>query len=689
MAKKNKISKDIRTFTRYYFSDVETIKFKDKDLIHEIYDNLEEFCKKDAIYELPFILACIIQYNFKSKKEILHKYFLNENEYIDYIISLNNTSSCPIFYFHNLSFDSKYLLSGLANQPYKQDKVLFDNIEKETNEVYRYKGLIEKIQLKERDNKFVKVKFIKTGNRIIAIFCYKKSKSGVIRKCLEFRDSYSLLITKLSDLGKYVDCLKLDFDFDYRNKEQYKKAIEYCYQDCRIIYKAIEYLISAFNKFFSNKLKKEFIIKDIPLTIASLVKKAMILYYPIVFYRNDAHFEDNLRKFYYGGRVEVFNFNKIYDCCYLDVNSEYPFVLSKHLFALGKSFRYVVNKFDGFKDKRILCYEMEIIENQYYPLFCERLENGKIIFKNGKKNILMSSVEYKYLFKNGLIGKEIKILKVFACYYSFRQSNFKEFFEFCYYTRKSYGQEHFFNYFLKIFMNSGYGKFGQKPLRNNLEILLDLQVSDLEKLDNLYEKDGIIYRNVQYLEKYQQINLLNAVLTTNYARLHLWKMINRCYKWSIDVYYVDTDSIVIEKKDLIRFKKYLNDDILGKWKIETTFKEFQAIDSKEYYCIIENKKQENEFLVKLKGIKKENLKDFDDIKEFYREGVLQNLIASPLYCLYRHRSFNTIFIMKKNKVSYYDKREILKDLTTKPYEVLTESIVKMNSDKIKGIIKLM
>lgn len=601
MCRPNSRDKRYNSFNRFFFSDIETTEFKSNSKID---------------YDLEFKMSCIIHYDFELEKELERKSFFNNSEYVKYLISLGNCRYFPIIYFHNLSFDSKFLIE------YFLESEQIDNI-----------------------------KFIRTGSKILSVSIYQNYK-----KILELRDSYCLLITKIETLGKMVDLEKLEFNFDYSNKQ---KAIEYCFRDCQIIYKSIEYLIMSLNQFFKDKLKKPYKIKDIPLTIASLSKKIMKLYFNDVYYQNDFYLDNHLRKYYFGGRTEVFDFNLLENGYYYDVNSMYPSVLSKNIFALGKTYRYESNQPIDFSVDSIIAYEVEIKENQHYPLYPERdLETNKISFKNGVKRVIMTKSEFFYLQENEYFtSKKIEILKTIAVFFAFNQTNFSELFENLYYERKHHSKKTFFNYFLKIFMNSVYGKFGQRKEREKLVIINHL--NEIDKIENteILEKNEIFYKREKKISYFQQINLMNAVLTTSYARFELWKKLIECQEKNINVYYCDTDSLVVDSIVQLEIS-----DKLGKWSIEMNLKQFQAIDSKEYYYINDN----NEFKAKFKGIRNEKLDTREAFKRHYLEGTIQDLIATPLYCLNRKSDFKKVYAIKKEKKTYYYKRKINLDLTTNP-----------------------
>ena len=290
-----------------FVADIESTKFKE-NLEKELIDS----------YTLEFKIGCIIKFDIELENEIERFYSFNQKEFQEYFLKYCNSKNKAVIYFHNLSFDSKFFLD-----------FLYEN--------------------------FSYVIPIRTGGKIPMIRCYRQRKNKSQYDCiLEFRDSYSLLDGSIETLGKSIGLPKLDFDFDYNNIE---KSLEYCFRDCEIPFYAMIHIVKAIQDNFNvinNRSKKPFSFYDLSLTIASLVKKVFISYYPKALYKVDKHLEYRLRKYYFGGRTDAYNFNKSYDAIYLDVNSMYGFEMSVNKFANGKVYSYYSDKIEFKSDKSIL-----------------------------------------------------------------------------------------------------------------------------------------------------------------------------------------------------------------------------------------------------------------------------------------------------------------------------------------------
>jgi len=617
---------------------------------------------------MKFRLACIISFD-DSKKIRLKRSFTDLDKFYEFLESIAKRNEYPIIYFHNLAFDAKYLMDFFSKH-------------------------------------FHSAPFIETSGKIYSIKCMKhvakmrKDKKGRRRKIierqtwLEFRDSLPLLLTKLEKLGKMIDLPKLKFIRDEKNMESLKI---YCFRDCEIIFHALYKFLENINNLFN----LEWNFKNLTYSIGSFSKKVFQLTYPQIFYQHDEVMESELRKYYYGGRTEVFDFNLIEKVAGIDVNSQYPFVLSHYNFAHGKPYYFYqefsdVNLLYEFliKKKNVLGFTALITEKQDIPIFPRRYHK-KTMFLNGKKVSFISRSEFLWLYRNGYFRNGKLTLNLTVKFFACRKvGNFSKFFIPLYKLRKSFKKESFFPYILKISMNSVYGKFGQRPERQKRELLFEItdkkQWIDDALAGRLYEtKEGEWFKISTYLQKYQTVNILNAVLTTNYARFHLWKMLEFARQIDIKTIYTDTDSMVIEVKDIKHIQSLISKSKLGLWKIEYFASGFQAIDSKEYFFYTATTIESQYFKSKLKGATRTSIKSPRDIFDYYHGGILNQRIETPINTVHRGLPHDIVSIYRRKKSHYYDKRFILPDLTTRPIDrnINFQFVENMNRMRISKIVK--
>lgn len=615
---------------RLFALDIETTKFKQI-----------RRCKKVQIYELKPILACIIEYDIETLKEVSidsRHSFTDIDKLIEFFHEIAIPNKFPIVYCHNLKFDSKFFFDELNNY-------MIDFEEKSYN-----------------------INHIKAGSKIISLKCrrsyMRKGKKG-FRTWIQFKDSYALLPTKLETLGQYVNLPKLKINF---SKDSIEYLTEYCFRDCEIIMYAIKDFINVLNQQFN----LEWNIEKLPLTIGSSAKRIFSTIYPDVFYKYNEQIEQELRNYYFGGRVEVFNQNILKDGVYLDVNSLYPYVMSKYNFGrentviLKNKINDVDDLFEWLNSKpNILGFIAIIKETGNIPYFCECFEVSKgmkkTMFLVGiKETFIPTSVFIELYLEGKFHDGTIDFIESFKYFGSFfkKPTNFSEFFIPMYELRKSKKNAEYYNYILKRLMASLHGKLGQKPERERREILNDVKISDIRENPSIQEKNGRFFLITDYIQRFQTSHLLNACLTTAYARYELTKSIIKCE----NPYYCDTDSIVVNESDLNLMNKSIGDDI-GQWKIEKYVKNFNAISCKEYYLINSKTKK---FEIKIKGINDKTIKTADEYMNYLKKGILQQRIESITMILRRGLKAGAVSIFKKKKTSYYDKRAILPDLTTRP-----------------------
>lgn len=173
-----------------------------------------------------------------------------------------------------------------------------------------------------------------------------------------------------------------------------------------------------------------------------------------------------------------------------------------------------------------------------------------------------TSVELNYGIENAGV-KVLSILEV----YEFAQSKdiFKDYIK-EFYDKKSTATEPSLRLFYKLFLNSLYGRFAM-PNKNTTNTLVHRD--NKEALDNLSLTNTIIQEipldehmliisevdssstaSKGYLKTVKfptENNIAIACFITAYARIHMHRIFMECDKKGINVYYSDTDSIVVDK----------------------------------------------------------------------------------------------------------------------------------------------
>ena len=608
-------------------------------------------------YELTALFCCFIQiFDSKSKNPLEQKkYFFNlkekgTQEIKQFILDNSNIRNPSRFYFHNLKFDIAFLYDLLPNSnDYKYDIV-------------------------KNNSKIIQFKIFKEYKRI-----EKSGKERIYRKTLlDIRDSLVLFISSIKKLGISVNLPKLEIDYNSEINEQF---IEYCYRDCEILSKALFNLIhfcyTEFNYIIS--------IDDIPLTLPALAKR---LFHNIIeqqytkgIYNNLYGYSDSnqeieklLRPFYYGGRVEVFDFNICHNGYYNDFNSHYPNIMCENEFPIAPYKTYECNEQDVCwtywkNDKRFFGAICSITENLDIPLIATKIKD-KLVFAKGTKVCFLFRKEIDYLLS---LKQKVRLLVLFECHQLI--DLFSVFIKSAYRIKQENNVDSFEYLFSKILMNSLYGKFAEKKEKEHIEIvhtLNDLSDDELKHILCYDDSDTYILRKTKE-HKYIKTNIIYSMMITALARLKLHQYIVK----SENPHYSDSDSIV--SKELIE-----NSLELGKMKPEFQFSKFQALGCKEYIIELQDKSN----LIKMKGFGRISVENFNDFIVNYKEGKRQNRMIGFMESFVRKLPFKTVLVYDKYKTNVYDKRWINSDLTTKPFDLNNDDFDDLIENNAKMIGKI-
>lgn len=313
------------------------------------------------------------------------------------------------------------------------------------------------------------------------------------------------------------------------------------------------------------------------------------------------------RMSYYGGRTECINHNQLQFCFYIDKVSMYPFVMKKHEYPSGVPFweteHSEIEKY--LKKGNLAIVECNVIApNIHLPVL--PFKTDKLLFPTGKFTGVYCSPEILYALK---CGYKIEYLR--ALIYPSKIRPFEKFVDtFIEIKNKSSGGKREGS---KLILNSCYGKFGQKFRRESIKVkFFNSQMEGLEAYYEMKDKDieceynqiinsiwELKYKEITYSIK-PFMNVSIASFVTCYARLELLKEAHFQESIGNNVYYMDTDSLVLKV-----LPKTLSKE-LGGWNIEKAFTFFKCYAPKCY--IFKQSEEFNKLLNKLK--------DIEEIKEF-------------------------------------------------------------------------
>lgn len=415
--------------------------------------------------------------------------------------------------------------------------------------------------------------------------------------------------TSLAALGKTFGIEKGQHDHE-AGGENLEQAIQYCRTDVDILEVAVDGFIDFVQK--EN-------LGNFSMTVAGQAFNA----YRHRFMNADIFIHDNLaacrmeRDAYAGGRNECFWIGRVpedevYGC---DVNSMYPSVMLDFQYPT----RIVsVRALPSLSDVRKWLESGYMIVAECYvetdvPIFHRK--GGKLVFPIGRFWTTLSTPEIVEGLKRDIIKKVRKV----AIYKG--SHIFREYVEYFYTQRlkaKTEGDK-VHDMLYKLFLNSLYGKFGQKnehwerigdadPEEIRTEWVIDTRTGEryLERVVG-----GGIFRRHNDPDDVEAVNSFPAIAAhvTAYARMRLWQYIETAGLGN--VYYCDTDSVYVNREGYERLEQagLIDDKKLGLLKLERVCTDFTLYGCKDYEFIEVDSGVKK---VKMKGVSKSAVQIEDD-----------------------------------------------------------------------------
>ncbi|KKN01411.1 hypothetical protein LCGC14_1128060 [marine sediment metagenome] len=306
---------------------------------------------------------------------------------------------------------------------------------------------------------------------------------------------------------------------------------------------------------------------------------------------------DLARKAYHGGRVECYKIGKIRRKLYLlDINSQYPYIMRNHLFP-AELYTTLTNislaELNKLLNEYVLIAEVDIeTDIPIYPI----KHNNRLIFPIGKFRVVLTQGELVKAYEMGHIKKVLHV-----GVYSGKRL-FRDFVDFFYPLRKKFIEEGNaeFAYMTKIILNSLYGKWGQHGrVFTDVGDAEDYVVMAWNEIDihtgnitSFRKFNGKLQIKGTEGESFNSHPAIAATIT-GYARMLLWQYMSIAGKG--DVFYCDTDSLLVNKAGKRKLEPWLISDELGMLKVEGKFSEVTLFGAKDY---------EMGDRKKIKGIKK-------------------------------------------------------------------------------------
>ena len=184
----------------------------------------------------------------------------------------------------------------------------------------------------------------------------------------------------------------------------------------------------------------------------------------------------------------------------------------------------------------------------------------------------------------------------------------------------------------KLFLNSLYGKFGQRTRlfdkigecerEDGYEVVFDMETG--ERITYRFLNGEIWVESKDYIEGENSFVAIASAVSA-YARCYLWSLIEKA--GLENVFYCDTDSLIVNEEGYERLRDYLDDYKLGYLKCEGVAEEVVIRNAKDYTFGEE---------VKRKGVKKDAVEiapnifkqeQFERLRSAWRKGRVNEVIV--------------------------------------------------------------
>jgi len=291
------------------------------------------------------------------------------------------------------------------------------------------------------------------------------------------------------------------------------------------------------------------------------------------------------REAYRGGRTQAFYVGRLENGPYykLDVNSMYPYVMREEEYPVC-----LIGRRDN-----VTLPELEIRLRMYnvianvtirtnidaYPV---RYSN-RTIYPIGEFRTTLCTNELRYALARD------DIVKVHYLYYYRPRPIFRTYVDYCIQRKVEAERKNdpVGRYLWKLMMNSLYGKFGQKACE--LQLMGEDPWCEFGVIPWLDAKTGertlvyVIghraYRVVRDKEGFNSFVAIAAEVTAN-ARMYLFSLIQVAGR--NNVFYCDTDSLIVNQQGYDNLRHLLSDTELGKLKLEGIAEEIELRAPKDY-----------------------------------------------------------------------------------------------------------
>ena len=308
------------------------------------------------------------------------------------------------------------------------------------------------------------------------------------------------------------------------------------------------------------------------------------------------------REGYYGGRTECFFIGHLprQEHFILDVSSMYPSVMKDGLYPvqlIAYAEGTTVRRLWQLQRRYHLIADVDIVtDDPVYPM----RYNKRLVFPTGRFRTVLQGAELAH----ALDHKAVKRCHKSAAY--FKAAIFTEYVTDLYNLRRSYQEagNQPFTYLTKLLLNSLYGKFGQRGFVYEeigecspdecwqMEVIINGETESVTE----FAFGGKVYIRRRAEEAHESFPAISGAVTA-YGRMRLWDLINQAGREN--VYYVDTDSLIVNPAGYARLEPLIKPGELGGLHLERIAEKVIIYGLKDY--AIEGRRKTKG--VKMKAIK--------------------------------------------------------------------------------------
>ena len=420
---------------------------------------------------------------------------------------------------------------------------------------------------------------------------------------LDMLDTMNWWPTKLEKIGESVGIEKGNW---HEVKHDFQANKEYCYNDALIPLVAVQ-------RWADWLLEED--LGGFSLTAASQAFRAFrhrFMTHDILI-DDDEKALDLARRAYHGGRTECWQIGRVEGpLTLLDVTSMYPFVMAEKCFPTilrGRWKRVDIEEIQAkIVDHSLLCDVTIETESPAYAV----VHDNRLVFPTGRFRTVLSTPEIRRALTHG----EIVECHEMAFY---EQAPIFEGYVDYFYGRRLEAQQDgdtFQSTLFKLLLNSLYGKFGQSGMVwETLGTASSQQASCWEVYDAdsneriSYRKlGGKIQRKYKEGESRESHPAIAAHVTAE-ARMFLFYL---CEVAGFEnVFYMDTDSLLVNEEGRRRLEPHIHPDRLGALKVEKELPWAELYGPKDYKF---------PHVTKIKGIRKNaHVMTEPEIRDYLRE----------------------------------------------------------------------